>query len=452
MIKRVFTASAVVALMTLPHLSSVAMANDAAELGNSLTPMGAEMAGNKDGSIPKWEGGLLMERPAKGKERDPAQYPTSSDKPLFTVTSSNLDEHRDMLTPGALALFEKFPDSYKMPVYPTRRTGNAPDHVYAATKKNAESASLENDGESLVNAAVGIPFPVPESGKEIIWNHKVRYRGEGLQRWNVQLAVQTGGSFVPYKIREDVRFHYNFSDATPESLNNVIIYFLQFTTAPARQAGNVLLVHETADQVAEARRAWLYNPGQRRIRRAPNVAYDNPGTGADGLRTNDQLDSFNGATDRYTWNIVGKREMLLPYNAHNLADDSVKYDDIAQRNHLNQDLTRYERRRVWVLDSNLKPGTTHQYKRRTYYVDEDTWTVLAVDIYDGRDQLWRVQEYHPIMVPWLKAVGPALATVYDLNANRYLVMEASNEEALFEERDWDVDHFTTGSVQRMATR
>ena len=451
MFKRVLTASAVAALMTLPTLSSVA-ARDVSQLGVSLTPMGAEKAGNADGSIPAWEGGLLMGRPAAGRERAPSEYPTSSDKPLFTVTSANLDQHREMLTPGALALFAKFPDSYKMPVYPTRRTGNAPDFVYAATLNNAKNASLENDGESLVNASVGIPFPIPENGKEVIWNHKLRYHGEGLQRWNVQLAVQTNGSFVPYKIREDVRFHYNVKGATPESLDNVIIYFLQFTTSPARQAGNVLLVHETMDQVAEARRAWLYNPGQRRIRRAPNVAYDNPGTGADGLRTNDQLDSFNGATDRYTWDIIGKREMLLPYNAHRLADDKVKYADIVQRNHLNQDLTRYERRRVWVLDSNLKPGTTHQYKRRTYYLDEDTWTILAVDIYDGRDQLWRVQEYHPVMVPWLKAVGPALATVYDLNANRYLVMEASNEEPLFEERDWDVDHFTTGSVQRMATR
>lgn len=451
MIKRLLTASALAALVTVPTISSVA-ARDVAKLGTTLTPMGAEMAGNADGSIPKWEGGLQMGRPAAGRERIPSEYPISADKPLLTVTSANLAEHREMLTPGALALFAKFPDSYKMPVYPTRRTGNAPDFVYAANRKNAENASLENDGESLVNAAVGIPFPIPDSGKEVIWNHKVRYRGEGAQRWNVQLAVQTNGSFVPYKIREDVRFHYNFRDATPTSLNNVIIYFLQFTTAPARQAGNVLLVHETMDQVKEARRAWLYNPGQRRIRRAPNVAYDNPGTGADGLRTNDQLDSFNGATDRYTWNIVGKREMFLPYNAHGLSSSEIKYSDIAQRNHLNQDLTRYERRRVWVLDSNLKPGTTHQYKRRTYYVDEDTWTVLAVDIYDGRDQLWRVQEYHPIMIPWLKAVGPALATVYDLNANRYLVMEASNEEPMFEERDWSTDHFTTGSVQRMATR
>jgi hypothetical protein len=441
------------ALMLSFPLQAKVSAAEAASLKDKLTPMGAERAGNASGSIPKWEGGLVMERPAAGKERSPASYAAiTNDKPTLSITAANLEQHRDKLTPGAIALLQKYSDTYKMNVYPTRRTGNAPDFVYEATAKNAVNASLENDGESLVGAVVGIPFPIPKSGKEIIWNHKVRYRGEGLQRWNIQLAVHTNGSFVPYKIREDVRFHYNFRNATPESLQNVIIYFLQFTTAPARQAGNVLLVHETMDQVKEARRAWLYNPGQRRIRRAPNVAYDNPGTGADGLRTNDQLDSFNGASDRYVWNIVGKKEMYLPYNGYKLWDSAVSYKDIALRGHMNQDLARYELRRVWVLDSTLKAGTTHQYKRRTYYVDEDTWTVLAVDIYDGRDELWRVQEYHPVMQPWLKAVGPAGATVYDLQANRYLLMELSNEEPMFEEVDWSTEHFTTGSVQRMATK
>lgn len=452
MLTRIWLASSLAFALSFPVQAKVS-ADEAAALKDKLTPMGAERAGNASGSIPKWEGGLVMDRPAAGKERLPSSYPSiTNDKPTLSITAANFEQHRDKLTPGAIALLQKYSDTYKMDIYPTRRTGNAPDFVYEATAKNAVNASLENDGETLTGGVIGIPFPIPKSGKEIIWNHKVRYRGEGLQRWNIQLAVQTNGNFVPYKIREDVRFHYNFRDATPASLENVIIYFLQFTTAPARQAGNVLLVHETMDQIKEARRAWLYNPGQRRIRRAPNVAYDNPGTGADGLRTNDQLDSFNGASDRYVWNIVGKKEMYLPYNGYTLWDSSKTYQDIAQRGHLNQDLARYELRRVWVLDSTLKAGTTHQYKRRTYYVDEDTWTVLAVDIYDGRDQLWRVQEYHPVMQPWLKAVGPAGATVYDLQANRYLMMELSNEEPMFEEMNWSTDHFTTGSVQRMATK
>ena len=65
---------------------------------------------------------------------------------------------------------------------------------------------------------------------------------------------------------------------TIEEINNILLYFFQEVEAPARLAGNILLVHETLDQTAQQRQAWIYNPGQRRVRRAPNVAYDNPGT------------------------------------------------------------------------------------------------------------------------------------------------------------------------------
>jgi hypothetical protein len=439
-------------LLGVPAQAAVSP-EEAAQLKTVLTPLGAERAGSEDGRIPAWEGGLQFERPPLDQMRNPDTYAElSDDTPLFTITAANLAQYRDQLTVGQLALFQKYPETYKMVVYPTQRTASAPDFVYEATFRNATTARLENDGESLVDAAIGIPFPIPKSGKELIWNHKLRYRGEGVRRYNTQLAVQTNGSYQPYKLREDVRFHYNDRNATPENIDNVIIYFLQFTTAPARQSGNVLLVHETMDQVAEARRAWLYNPGLRRIRRAPNVAYDNPGTGADGLRTNDQLDQFNGATDRYTWNIVGKREMFMPYNGVKLVDSALGYGDIAKRGHMNQDLARYELRRVWVLDSHLKAGTAHQYKRRTFYIDEDSWSILAVDVYDSRDQLWRVQEGHLITVPWMRSVAFAASTVYDLQANRYLLLDLSNEEPVYEEHDWPLEHFTTGSVQRMAIK
>lgn len=429
-------------------------ASEAERLGNDLMPLGGEKAANEDGSIPEWTGGMQTDAISVDSGRNPAAYAEfgGSDEPLFTITADNVSEYADLLTPGHKAMFKQYPDTFKMPVYPSRRNVLAPQEIYDATKQNAKTAELANGGESLVNAITGIPFPIPQSGKEVIWNHKTRYRGEGVTRYNTQLAVQTNGSFVPYKLREDVLFSYNQDGITTQDLDNVIIYFLQVTTAPPRQAGQVLLVHETMDQVKEPRRAWLYNPGQRRTRRAPNVAYDNPGTGSDGLRTNDQLDMFNGATDRYDWKLVGKKEILVPYNAYNLADSSKSYDDITQVGHLNPALTRYEKHRVWVLESTLKEGTSHVYKRRTFYVDEDSWTAVLADIYDARDQLWRVQEYHQIVVPWTKAVGPAAGTVYDLQSGRYLVMECSNEEPIAKVKNFGLDHFRTANMKRVASK
>jgi len=223
-------------------------------------------------------------------------------------------------------------------------------------------------------------------------------------------------------------------------------------TAPARLAGTITLVHETMDQVKEPRRAWQYNPGQRRLRRAPNVGYDNPGTGADGLRTNDQYDMYNGAMDRYTWKVLGKQEMIVPYNGYRLASEQYKYPDIMKKDHINQDLPRYELHRVWVVDSTIKPGTTHLYKRRTFYLDEDTWGILLADVYDRRDQLWRWQESHPLMYYDRPYSGTAGEAIYDLQSNRYLGQGFSNEHPEFSMEEFPPSYFDPANVSKQANR
>jgi hypothetical protein len=450
MMNRIGFVLAAICLATSAHAK--VSAPEADRLGKDLTPNGAEKAGNKDGSIPAWDGGYVLPAPAKEEWRHLSAYPlTIKDKPLYTITAANMASYKGKLTVGQEAMLKRFPDTYKLPVYPSRRTASLPAFIIEATKKNALTAELGNGGESLLNAVTGTPFPITSSPLEIIWNHKVRYRGLSLRRFNTQLAVQTSGDFQPYKLEEDVRFQYTLSK-TPAEIENVIIYFLQNTKSPPRVAGNVLLVHETMDQIKEQRRAWLYNPGQRRVRRAPNVAYDNPGNGSDGLRTNDQLDGFNGATDRYTWKLVGKREMIVPYNSVGLVDNTIKYTSMAKKNHLNQDLTRYELHRVWVVESQLKPGTSHLYGRRTFYVDEDTWSIVAIDIYDNRGELWRVHEEHFVNIPWLQRVAPVCGTVYDLHSGRYLLMNLSNEEPLFEDRDFPLDYYSSSNMAKVSGR
>lgn len=426
-------------------------AEEVARLGRDLTPIGAERAGNADGTIPAWEGGLT--RPPSCYKGEGARYcdPFPDDRPLFTVTQANVDQHRDRLSAGQLAMLAKFPSTYRLNVYATRRTAAYPQFVYDATAKNAANATLEFEGESLKKAILGFPFPIPKTAQEVIWNHKLRYRGVGAARWNNQAAVTPTGSFTLVEITEDVLFPYAARNATPESINNIIIYFLQIVRNPPRLAGQITLVHETMDQVREPRRAWQYSPGQRRIRRAPNVAYDNPSTASDGLRTNDQLDGYNGATDRYTWKLVGKKEIFLPYNSYKLHSDAYKYKDIILKGHINQDLPRYELRRAWIIEATLRPGTSHMFKRRTFYIEEDSWQIGLVDLYDNRDQLWRWQELHsyqaydkPFIAP------PAMETAYDLQSSRYIAYSMNNESSETIERSFDLSYFEPSNVTKQS--
>jgi hypothetical protein len=181
--------------------------------------------------------------------------------------------------------------------------------------------------------------------------------------------------------------------------------------------------------------AWLYNAGQRRVRRAPQVAYDGPGTASDGLRTSDNFDMYNGAPDRYDWKLVGKREMYIPYNNFRLLSPSVKYADLLKPGHTNQDLSRYELHRVWEVEATLKTGERNIYGKRSFFIDEDTWTIVLSDLYDGRDQLWRVGEAKAM--PYYQRQIPAFAfeALYDLTAGRYIATGLSNEEKQFVQFD-----------------
>ncbi|HET7536883.1 MAG TPA: DUF1329 domain-containing protein, partial [Candidatus Didemnitutus sp.] len=350
---------------------------DAERLGKDLTPLGGEKAGNASGSIPAWDGGITS-APAGYVVGDHHPDPFPSETASFTITAANADQYADKLTPGHLALLKAYAD-YKMPVYPSHRTASNPPRIYEATKQFATTAHLTEGGNGVAGVVIGIPFPIPQNGLEVIWNHLTRYRGVAAVRYIAQAAPQRDGSYNLVQFEDEFLFNYTRPGIKEQDLDNVLIYFKQAVTAPARLAGSILVVHETMDQVKEPRRAWIYNVGQRRVRRAPNVAYDNPGTAADGMRTSDQFDMFNGAPDRYEWKLVGKKELYVPYNSYKLHSDKVKVSEILKPLHINQDLTRYELHRVWVVDATLKPGASHVYSRRTFYVDEDSWQILACD-------------------------------------------------------------------------
>jgi len=258
---------------------------------------------------------------------------------------------------------------------------------------------------------------------EVIWNHQQRFLGGGVDREYNSFPVRANGDYYKIGAHEYRIFNQNLD----QPQDNLLLGFLSYFTAPATLEGTVFLVHEPLDQVKQARAAWIYNAGQRRVRRAPDLAYDNINDGTEGLRTTDQFDAYNGAPDRYDWKIVGKREVYVPYNSFKLSDKKLKYKDMIGKNTPKADLLRYELHRVWEVEANLRPGSKHVYAKRVFFIDEDTWTVLYEDAYDSRKQLWRVS-IHPLIqfydakVPWYRA-----NIWHDLSNSSYLFSLLDNE-------------------------
>ncbi|TVP87863.1 MAG: DUF1329 domain-containing protein [Pseudomonadaceae bacterium] len=406
---------------------SVVAAPDFSRLGNDLTPIGAERAGNASGTIPEWTGGLPTDA-AEELGRGFYANPYADEQPEFVITAQNYQDYSDNLTPGQIAMFERYPDTFEMPVYQTHRSVAFPDSVYEQVKRTAGQAELLNDGDGITNFSHQyIAFPIPQTGGEVIWNHNTRYR-QNLKRLYMQAMPQVNGSYTLIKFEEEVAYPQYMPDVRAEDSRNNLLYFKQRVNAPSRLAGNVLLVHDTLDQLQEPRMAWVYNAGQRRVRRAPQVAYDGPGTASDGMRTSDNFSMYNGAPDRYNWELVGKKEIYVPYNSYKLTDPNLKYDQILQAGHINPEHTRFELHRVWEVKGTVKDGQRHIYAQRNFFVDEDSWMITLADHYDGRGTLWRVGEGHIAHDFAQQLPSYAAETLYDLIAGRYIALGMYNEE------------------------
>ncbi|MDW8478717.1 MAG: DUF1329 domain-containing protein [Xanthomonadales bacterium] len=368
---------------------------------------------------------LLALVPALALARGGPPDPFPEDRPLLVITAAELGEHRERLTLGHQAMLERYP-SFALPVYPSRPAARFPAWFEEATRANVgRGARLTPDGNGVVGALRGLPFPEPQSALEVLWNHKLTWRGKAWRRSYAQVNVTASGAFEPIRVTETVLDRYQAEDYGGEP---IIQYFLQEVTAPPRLAGTLLLVHETLNQVAQPRLAWTYNPGQRRVRRAPQVAYDNPATASDGLRTADQLYGFNGSPDRYEWRLIGRQSLVVPYNAYRLLSGERTLKDLVRPGHLNPEHLRYEEHPVWVIEGTLRSGQRHIYARRRLYVDAASFQVLAADHWDGFGNLWRVAEIHTVVFPEAEAMRPGVDVVYDLKNGRYAALGLASEE------------------------
>jgi hypothetical protein len=401
-------------------------ADVAGRLGNDLTPWGAEKAGG-DG-VASWDGGLTSP-PGSVKfdaKKDQHPNPFKGDSVKFTVTPGNAGQYAAKLTGGHKALLKAY-STYKMNVYESRRSCALPSFVYAAEKNNALVADLTADGDGITGGIMAHPFPIFNNAMEAVWNEKLRFRNHKVTRTFAAAPVQRNGTYNLINIQDEAVLRWSDpSKKKAEDLNNVSLYFIANTIGPARLAGNVILVHESLNAAVDPRKAWSYNPGTRRVRRAPDISYDNPGTNTDAMSTSDSFDGYNGAMDRYDWGFQGRSVKFIPYN--NYDSINTKIADFVKPSHPNQDVIRYEPHRVWTVDAKLKSGQRHVYSRRVMHLDEDSFTLSTAELYDGRGQLWRVQEIQTANYYHVPLCGAATELVYDLLDGRYLSAQMRNEQ------------------------
>lgn len=397
--------------------------SQADRLGSDLTPVGAERAGNKDGTIPAWSAKMDKPLPEWAPGRVRSEYwKYKTEKPLFSIDSSNVDRYADRLTPGQVALIRQT-KGYRMDVYPTHRDCVVPAAAEAKTKENATQAKLAADGYSLVHAvAGGVPFPMPKTGAEAMWNHKLRVSGLGFEFQNggsTLSPLRGSNDFVFYSWELVQYFPWASTSARNVEDNGAVEFYSYYKyKAPAALAGQAAISIIYLNKPAEND---YYFPGQRRVRRLPYYAYDAPLIGFENEYMIDTQSMLWGQLSRFDYKLIGKKEIYIPHDAFRMYDFNAKLSDAYRRDFINPDFGRYELHRVWVVEAKLKQGMRHLSPRRTYYLDEDTWNIVIAEDYDANGRIWYVRQAWQIPVWELNGTCTYNPYVeYDLKSGRYV--------------------------------
>jgi hypothetical protein len=393
--------------------------DEAAKLKGELTPLGAQKAGNKEGTIPAWTGGIA---PAPGGGRRPD--PFKDEKPLLSITAKNMDQYADKLTEGVKLMLKRYPDSYRLDVYPTHRTAAAPQWVYDNTFKNATRAKL--NGYLPEGAYGGIPFPVAKTGAEAMWNHILGWRGtsERVDLHGVQVTAN-GQRVLTVDGVVDQQYPYYFEDGSPETFKGVHWLIRLLNAGPPIRAGEAIVGREHLD--GDKTQSWVYLTGQRRVRKLPQSCCDTPTPATAGVMSFDEIGVFSGRLDRFDWKVLGKKEMYIPYNS-NRSLVPTKDSDLLGEKHLNPDHVRWELHRVWEIEATLGKGQRHLAPRSRYYLDEDTWLAILGDRWDANGQLWKTTWSLPIALADLPGVVQSVMGFYDFVTGGYFANNVTNEK------------------------
>jgi len=396
-------------------------AEEAKQLGTTLTPFGAVKAANADGSIPAYTGGLTKApegfKPDSGFWTDPFK----DEKPVLRIDSKNMAQHAALLSEGQKHLLSKYP-GYYLNVYPTHRTAAYPKKILDATVRNATTCKATKEGLAIENACRGgIPFPIPKTGYEVMWNQILRYQGEtaittaASRSWVIDTSGKAVVTAEQATFQDFVYYQTDVADRDPDMAWRVY----SISKVPARRAGEMTGLADYLDPVARPRKAWSYTPGLRRVKLSPEFAYDTPVASMGGVTLFDELFVFSGTMDRFDFKLIGKKEMYIQYNAYKNLYDCPTAEKALLQNHVNPECERWEKHRVWAVEATLKPGQRHAYSKRIYYFDEDLTGAANYDAFDQNGQLYRslFQAASPMydkQIPFA-----AKNVVYDFNKGMY---------------------------------
>ena len=353
-------------------------------------------------------------------------WPAGADvQPGDDITKTNADKVAGLVSPGNLILVKQ---GMKMHIVPAGRVEWPPPYKNA-TEKYSSQVSVAPNGD-LKNFVAGQPFPLldlndPQIGQKIMWNYSYRpmYTDDIDMRYpEVTTNKPNGQTDVGYFTVGHFAFYNNIGriEVPPiptdvDGANQDIRYRFGFYPflEPAGLRGYGLIRYRQIDPRKEDN-TWVFNPATRRVRREsptllsdaiaalPGFAVAGGGSGPNGgggggggsgggggqpFVNNIDPDSYFGFSAKiedFNYKFLGEREMLA--SVHARTSPAVTCTDDGGRTICPED---WEKRRIFVVQADAKPGTDLSIIRRILYIDSEGWFITASDQYDRQGNLWK---------------------------------------------------------------
>lgn len=406
-----------------------AVAPNAALLTSTLTPLGGERAGNADGSIPAWTGGLTA--PAVPAGQSVSTHLFEDEQPLYTVDAANMAQYEHLLAEGTKAQIQKF--GLVLHVYQTHRTAAAPQYVYDNAAKNVTRSQLEPAGGRLgfTGGYGGPPFPIINTadplagGAQLIWNHLTYWNGYStLTKFDPGCVMINGKLILVAATLARVIYPYYDPDGSPENFDGYYSKGHYYDVAPGAVEGQETLVWHTTNVNKHRDITWSLLNGQGRVRKDPNEQFDAPNPDSNGIANLDESVCFYGNPSQYDWTYIEKKEMLVPYNCNKLLFHTVQ--EYLGPNAPKAEFIRWEKHRVWVVEANLHPGMHNVNAKRRFYIDEDTWYALLGEGYDATGTMVKAYAIYNEAVPSLPGTIELCTATFDLTSGNYVFNGKTN--------------------------
>lgn len=355
------------------YLEGESRVQQAQRLTHELTPLGAKRMGN-GGDIPPWRGGVSMPPLLYSGPGHWRPDPFPQDTPLLRITPASVQRYRDALPSGLQSLLVN--SDFTLPVYPSRRTASAPAEWYEQTYLNA----LQQP-DRLEQSAGGVPFPMPSNGAEVVSNAILRWQGRHY--YGFERLYQISDNQIESWPLESW-FVFPFASPRPLSWPERVSEWEQQRRQPRGDKGETSVALWYSWQERELDNAFHQQHVVSLAGLDVSLNRLTAGQPAPGLISPSLL---TGQPDQYHWQLLGKRELLIPYNNYRLSEPDAGYAAFLRPGLPDFSRLRFEKHRVWVVDGVLKSRQTAEYGKQVLYIDEDSWAVVMADRYSKNGTL-----------------------------------------------------------------